>query len=180
MKNFRTVSVPASDHASLADRLSSMSAEGWEVVTIVSAGGEVVAFLEREGEASASQPAAASVTTRVDPVAEAGGWAASTTASPVGSSATVSPVASPVPAASTAAPTQVMPAVEPVVQQNVQQQVQQQVQQPAQATIPATPAVPADWYKDPSGRFELRYWNGTKWTEHVARGGKQFVDPPVP
>ena len=171
MKNFRTVSVPASDHASLADRLSSMSAEGWDVVTIVSAGGEVVAFLEREGAASASQPAATSVTTRVDPVAEAGGWAAS---------ATVSPVASPVPAASTAAPTQVMPAVEPVVQQNVQQNVQQPVQQPAQTTAPATPAVPADWYKDPSGRFELRYWNGTKWTEHVARGGKQFVDPPVP
>ncbi|MFM7391654.1 MAG: DUF2510 domain-containing protein [Actinomycetota bacterium] len=42
-----------------------------------------------------------------------------------------------------------------------------------------TPAVPAAWYKDPSGRFEMRYWNGTAWTEHVARGGQQFTDPPV-
>jgi len=43
----------------------------------------------------------------------------------------------------------------------------------------ATPAVPAAWYKDPSGRYEMRYWNGTAWTEHVARGGQQFTDPPV-
>ncbi|MFM2115445.1 MAG: hypothetical protein RI908_1186 [Actinomycetota bacterium] len=42
-----------------------------------------------------------------------------------------------------------------------------------------TPSVPAAWYKDPSGRYELRYWNGTAWTEHVARGGQQFTDPPV-
>ncbi len=41
------------------------------------------------------------------------------------------------------------------------------------------PAVPAGWYADPSGRFELRYWNGTEWTEHVARAGQQFTDPPV-
>ncbi|MDP4973363.1 MAG: DUF2510 domain-containing protein, partial [Ilumatobacteraceae bacterium] len=44
---------------------------------------------------------------------------------------------------------------------------------------PTTPAVPAAWYKDPSGRFELRYWNGTTWTEHVSRSGQQFTDPPV-
>jgi len=41
------------------------------------------------------------------------------------------------------------------------------------------PSVPAAWYKDPSGRYELRYWNGTAWTEHVARDGRQFTDPPV-
>ena len=40
------------------------------------------------------------------------------------------------------------------------------------------PSVPANWYKDPSGRFEMRYWNGTQWTEHVATAGKQSVDPP--
>lgn len=45
------------------------------------------------------------------------------------------------------------------------------------AATGATPAVPADWHKDPSGRFELRYWNGTAWTEHVATGGKQSIDP---
>jgi hypothetical protein len=40
------------------------------------------------------------------------------------------------------------------------------------------PSVPANWYPDPSKRFELRYWNGTAWTEHVASGGVQSVDPP--
>ena len=49
---------------------------------------------------------------------------------------------------------------------------------PAAASAGATPAVPADWYKDPSGRFELRYWNGTAWTEHVSTGGTQSTDAP--
>ncbi|MGZ4723096.1 MAG: DUF2510 domain-containing protein, partial [Ilumatobacteraceae bacterium] len=35
------------------------------------------------------------------------------------------------------------------------------------------------WYADPAGRFELRYWDGTTWTEHVSRTGQQFTDPPV-
>jgi hypothetical protein len=39
--------------------------------------------------------------------------------------------------------------------------------------------VPAGWYADPSGRFELRYWDGNQWTEHVSRDGQQFTDPPV-
>lgn len=43
----------------------------------------------------------------------------------------------------------------------------------------STGAAPAAWYADPSGRFELRYWDGKEWTEHVARGGQQFTDPPV-
>ncbi|MFM8835595.1 MAG: DUF2510 domain-containing protein [Actinomycetota bacterium] len=25
----------------------------------------------------------------------------------------------------------------------------------------------------------MRYWNGKEWTEHVARAGQQFTDPPV-
>lgn len=52
---------------------------------------------------------------------------------------------------------------------------------PAQAeAAPATAQPPADWYTDPSGRFEMRYWDGKDWTEHVSRKGKQFIDPPVP
>ena len=42
------------------------------------------------------------------------------------------------------------------------------------------PNPPANWYKDPSGRFELRYWNGSAWTEHVATNGVQSIDPPRP
>jgi hypothetical protein len=42
----------------------------------------------------------------------------------------------------------------------------------------SVPNPPANWYKDPSGRHELRYWNGSAWTEHVADGGRQSIDPP--
>ena len=38
---------------------------------------------------------------------------------------------------------------------------------------------PADWHPDPFGRHELRYWDGTQWTEHVSSHGRQSVDPPV-
>jgi hypothetical protein len=44
---------------------------------------------------------------------------------------------------------------------------------------PVPPAVPAGWYADPAGRFELRYWDGGTWTEHVSRAGQQYTDPPV-
>jgi hypothetical protein len=49
---------------------------------------------------------------------------------------------------------------------------------PAAQPAPSS-AAPAAWYADPSRRFELRYWDGKEWTEHVARGGQQFTDPPV-
>ena len=29
----------------------------------------------------------------------------------------------------------------------------------------------ADWYSDPTGQHEHRYWDGTAWTEHVSDGG---------
>lgn len=41
------------------------------------------------------------------------------------------------------------------------------------------PAAPANWYADPFGRHELRYFDGTQWTEHVSSHGKAAVDPPV-
>ena len=34
------------------------------------------------------------------------------------------------------------------------------------------------WYDVPDSD-EQRYWDGGTWTEHVARGGAQFTDPPV-
>lgn len=51
----------------------------------------------------------------------------------------------------------------------------------AAAAVPAaaSSAAPAGWYADPSSRFELRYWDGTQWTEHVSRAGQQYTDPPV-
>ena len=49
---------------------------------------------------------------------------------------------------------------------------------PAAATT-SVPTTPAGWYPDPSGRYEMRYWDGDKWTEHVSRQGQTFTDPPV-
>lgn len=36
---------------------------------------------------------------------------------------------------------------------------------------------PADWYPDPGGKHEHRYWDGTQWTDNVASHGRQSVDP---
>ncbi len=37
---------------------------------------------------------------------------------------------------------------------------------------------PQGWYPDPFGRHESRWWDGARWTEHVASHGRQAVDPP--
>ena len=36
---------------------------------------------------------------------------------------------------------------------------------------------PADWYPDPAGRHQHRYWDGTTWTDQVADHGRQSNDP---
>jgi hypothetical protein len=38
-------------------------------------------------------------------------------------------------------------------------------------------AAPADWYADPTGQHERRYWDGRAWTEHVFSAGAQAIDP---
>jgi len=45
----------------------------------------------------------------------------------------------------------------------------------AESPPPITP--PPDWYRDPRSRYELRYFNGSKWTDHVATAGVQALDP---
>ena len=35
------------------------------------------------------------------------------------------------------------------------------------------------WYADPFGRHEMRYYDGTQWTEHVSSHGRQSTDAPV-
>jgi hypothetical protein len=51
-------------------------------------------------------------------------------------------------------------------------------------TIPAIdalgsgpPPAPA-WRTDPSGRHDVRYWDGGRWTEHVSDQGVQSTDAP--
>ena len=36
---------------------------------------------------------------------------------------------------------------------------------------------PAAWHADPTGRHEHRYWDGERWTEHVADAGVASTDP---
>lgn len=38
---------------------------------------------------------------------------------------------------------------------------------------------PPGWYPDPFGRHEVRFFDGHRWSEHVASHGRQGVDPPV-
>ncbi|TIC83229.1 DUF2510 domain-containing protein [Nocardioides sp. GY 10113] len=35
----------------------------------------------------------------------------------------------------------------------------------------------AAWHPDPSGRHDLRYWDGSAWTDHVADDGEMSVSP---
>ena len=55
--------------------------------------------------------------------------------------------------------------------------------QPSAAQSPV-----ANWYTDPAGRSELRYWDGQKWTDHTQppvktgrfiRSMLKVADPPV-
>ena len=208
MQEFSTVSASSYDPAALAAKLTEKSAEGWTVVGIVPTGGDVTAFLSREaGSApaaaaapvSAEVPVVAAVAAEPEPAPAAAAsdsifmptLAASTPAPEPTPEPTPEPVsepagwavapepASPAPAAATTVMNTVSP--EPAATtayQPAAQQTYQPAAQPVQQAA-AQPAVPAGWYSDPAGRFELRYWDGNTWTEHVSRAGQQYTDPPV-
>lgn len=48
---------------------------------------------------------------------------------------------------------------------------------PAMAPETETATSPAAWHADPTGRHEMRYWDGSKWTAYVADQGVQNTDP---
>lgn len=162
MAEFISVTTSSYDPAALAVKLTEKSAEGWSVVSIVASGGEIVAYLTRGGSAAPAaaaaspEPRVVATTSGPSPVAEPAGWGAA----PAGAQ-TPSPYApSPQPASASTASASASPMT-------------------AAGATPAASATPAGWYHDPSGRYELRYWDGSQWTEHVARGGNQYTDPPV-
>lgn len=37
----------------------------------------------------------------------------------------------------------------------------------AATPTPPPPGTPAGWFSDPVGQYEHRYWDGSRWTEHV-------------
>ncbi|CAB5068302.1 unannotated protein [freshwater metagenome] len=132
----------SSDPADLARQMTERSAQGWEILQIVTSGTNITAFARR-----------AAVTAQV----------ANTAATPAA-------VNAPTTSATWGATTATTSASTPVVTSPVNTSV---------ASSVGDAAAPANWYPDPAGRFELRYWNGSAWTEHVSRNGQQSIDPPV-
>lgn len=43
--------------------------------------------------------------------------------------------------------------------------------------VPAAAVTPADWYPDPTGRHEMRYFDGAAWTDQCSDAGQQLADP---
>ncbi len=173
MHEFDSVSVSSYEASTLAGKLTEKSGEGWDVVAIVPSGTEITAFLKRES---------ASATDTSSNTAASGGWdssgaAAATTAATVAEPAGwgSAPESAAAPAAATWGST---------TSDTTGGWGGASSTQPTTATAPATPptatpSVPAGWYADPAARFELRYWDGSAWTEHVSRAGQQYTDPPV-
>ncbi|HWL43944.1 MAG TPA: DUF2510 domain-containing protein [Ilumatobacter sp.] len=255
MLEFDSISVSTYEAASLAPQLTERSAAGWQVVSIVSAGSSVTAYLSRAAQDAPDDDAADSIAAvpaeptfevieepvveivdvtpaeepavdapaevqvdevqideiQVDevPAAETAAeipllpsepdqaWQpeAATSAPEVPSLAddvaalasqiedepdTSVPTDEPGGWASTATETTAEPTLPgsvPAAEQ-VAEPVAEAVAEPVQQAAAAN-AAPAGWYADPSSRFELRYWDGAQWTEHVSRAGQQYTDPPV-
>jgi len=160
MQEFSSISVSTYEPDGLVGQLNDRSADGWSVVAIVPTGSTVTAYLTREAT-DAPEPTAAS------------------TAEPV---VTTTPAVAPAPepAAEPAPEPAPEPAAAPFIPSTTTAEAAPAAAAPEPAAEPAaTSAAPAGWYADPSGRFELRYWDGATWTEHVSRAGQQYTDPPV-
>ena len=216
MQEFSSVTASSYDAESLAPLLNEKAADGWSVVSIVAAGTNIVAYLQRDADGTAVDVPAADapadeapveapadeapvdeapvdevVATEVAEVAEPATDspfvpAAAAAAAAAGVDDTPAPVDEPAGWANAPAEQDTTPA-EPAAEASIAD-LAAQVSEPEPAAAPSPPrpqpaaaesAVPAGWYADPSGRFELRYWDGAAWTEHVSRAGQQFTDPPV-
>lgn len=205
MYEFDSVSVSSFEAASLAPALTEKAADGWSVTAIVTAGSDVVAYLQRAlasetddttettvgttetdstDSDAAADPAALIVAAAAEPI-ETTTTTAATAVEPVETSA---PTSSSQPSSTSAVDTSTGWASGTAATTggwNGQSTSDTTStwggsSQQAPATQPAvTPQVPAGWYADPAGRFELRYWDGGSWTEHVSRAGQQYTDPPV-
>jgi len=172
MYEFDSVSVSTFEASTLAAKLTEKSSDGWDVVAVVPTGNDITAFLRRAtAESSTSTGSLESdigaTTVAAVAASEPAGWAtAPESAAATNSSgwseqgASAWGGASATPAAGTAWGSGAQTPAAP-------------------APASSTPAVPAGWYADPALRYELRYWDGSAWTEHVSRAGQQYTDPPV-
>ena len=152
MFEYASVSASAYDVTSLVSKVNEQATAGWELVSIVPTGGEITAFMKRastNGGAEASAVAAAGA----GAVSEPAGWGAEPEPEPAD--------------------------IQPETVQASDTSFIEATSQQAPVTATAATATPAGWYPDPSGRYEMRYWDGDKWTEHVSRQGQTYTDPPV-
>lgn len=205
MYEFESVSVSSFEAAELAATLTAKSAEGWDVAAIVTAGSDVVAYLRRASvEAKQDDDSAGGgATDRATEVGTApaghgggqeGGQEGAESPQPTEPESSTSTSASDLLAADTPASsspsdpgsvgwgatgTGATSASSWGSESGGAWGGSSQQAAPAPVAQPQTPAVPAGWYADPAGRFELRYWDGGAWTEHVSRAGQQYTDPPV-
>src|SRR4051812_5783468 len=155
MFEYASVSASAYDTTSLVSKINEQPSAGWEVVTIVATGGDVTAFLKREASEDSStngNVGAAEMGAAAAAVGEPAGWGTE-----------------PEPAPEDIAPKTVVATDTAFIEA---------------ATVEPTPAaaasaVPAGWHPDPSKRYEMRYWDGEKWTEYVSSQGQTYTDPPV-
>jgi hypothetical protein len=129
-------------------------------VAIVATGGDVTAFLKREASTDdSSTNGNVGAGAEVAAVSEPAGWGSEPTPEPEPVPEETAPET--ISASDTAfmAATTVEPA-------------------PATPVAPVS-SVPAGWHPDPSKRYEMRYWDGDKWTEYVSSQGQTYTDPPV-
>lgn len=157
MLEFSSISVSTYDCASLAERLTEHSIQGWDVVSIVQTGTTVTAFISRPTVQPAALPevvVTSPLTTELT-TSSIGLDSGSSFAPSLNTNGQIAADSTAVGAATSASTSS------------------------ATGTATSTAAAPAGWYADPANRFELRYWDGDKWTEYVSRGGEQFTDPPV-
>jgi hypothetical protein len=198
MQEFSSISVSSYEAGSLAERLTEQSRDGWHVVAVVPTGSTITAYLCREADSAAATSSADAATTDEPAESFAGGESAEPAADepePVlattAAAITPEPASEPAPepvgdsllaglataesAADANAPT------EPTSEGSTESTSEATTTATASDTAAAATAgaAPAGWYADPSGRFELRYWDGGQWTEHVSRAGQQYTDPPV-
>jgi len=224
MQEFSSVTASSYDAEALAPLLTEKAAEGWDVISIVAAGTNIVAYLSRDS-ADADVPAAeieteaaptlpgddAPVSDAAADADEPAGWgtapdndvadlaaqvgaedtageanddtdaiSAGVVAAGVAGAAGVAAATGAPDGAGELAADAAAGAAGDVVGESADAAAEAATAtDAATAAAAAASTVPAGWYADPSGRYELRYWDGNAWTEHVSRAGQQFTDPPV-
>ena len=163
MFEYASVSASAYDTTCSSAKLNEQATAGWEVVTIVPTGGDVTAFLKREAadDSSTNGDTAACRRDRRRRRAVAAVGGPSRRRSP-----SRSPRRSP-------------------PETHRRHRTPRSSKPPPSSRAPACPgrrpvsSVPAGWHPDPSNRYEMRYWDGEKWTEYVSSQGQTYTDPPV-